>query len=396
MKITDVALFRVSGYPRESEYPFWGTCTGWLDVYPEFNRPHPPEPRPAPAEPTLSSQIFVEVHTEEGMTGLYGPIHERQAFLIQQTLRPFLIGRDALATELLSDQMQRLERTGLSGDHMGAIGPVDCALWDLKGKTWNQPVYRLLGGPTRDSIPAYAGLYGFYKDAEYAAGIAREMKAKGFTAQKWYFRYGPADGEEGRRKNLEQARAIREAVGEHYMLMFDVWMGWEVPYAIDMLKALAPLNPAWLEEPIPPRAGALKKIRAATGVPIATGEHVRTRWQVKELLVADAVDYIQTNSNWAGGITEQLKICALASAFDVPVMQMGHSVIPELHVAAAQSPVVVPLLEFRMHGQIWHQHFFKPDYFPVNGQVRIPDLPGLGLVLDETKIQLREKLEFRT
>jgi L-alanine-DL-glutamate epimerase-like enolase superfamily enzyme len=393
MKISDVVLFRVNGHYTGSGYPYYDRSSGWLDIYPEFNVS--PRPRPAVTPPEPISHVFVEVRSDEGVTGLYGPIQDRQAFIIQKTLRPFLVGRDPLATELLSDQMQRLERSGLSGDHMAAVGPVDCALWDLKGKAWNQPVYRILGGPTRASMPAYAGLYGFYKDAEYVAQVAREMKAKGFTAQKWYFRYGPADGEEGRRKNLEQARAIREAVGEHYMLMFDVWMSWEAPYAIDMLKALAPLNPAWFEEPVPPRVGALKQIREATGVPIASGEHVHTRWQVKELLTAGAVDFIQTNSNWAGGITEQMKICALCSAFDVPVMQMGHSVIPELHVGAAQSPVVVPLLEIRTHGQVWHQHFFKPNYFPENGQVRLPDLPGLGLVLDEDKIESREPLEFR-
>ena len=107
MKITDVSLFKIYGYPRDSGYPFWGPSSGWLDLYPEFNRPHPPEPRAAPDEPTLHSQIFVEIHTGEGVAGLYGPIHERHAFIIERTLRPFLIGRDPLATELLSDQMQR-------------------------------------------------------------------------------------------------------------------------------------------------------------------------------------------------------------------------------------------------------------------------------------------------
>lgn len=394
MKISDIVFRRLYGYPEESPYPFWGSCVGRLDIYPEFRRPHPPEPPPRKREPQLSSHIFVEVQTDEGMAGIYGPIGIQQAFNINLMMRPFLTGRDPLATELLSDQLQRRERSGLSGDYMAALGAVDCALWDLKGKAWSQPVYRILGGPTRDSMPTYAGLYGFYKDADYAADVARQMKAKGFPAQKWYFRFGPADGEEGRRKNLEQARAIREAVGDHYMLMFDLWMGWEVDYAIDIIKALAPLNPAWIEEPVPPRAAILKKIRDATGVPIATGEHVHTRYQVKELLEAGAADFIQTNSNWAGGITEQMKICALCSSYDVPVMQMGHTVIPELHVGAAQSPAVVPLLEFRTHGQVWHQHFFKPNYFPENGQTRVPDLPGLGLVLDEEKIEKEELLEF--
>ena len=139
-------------------------------------------------------------------------------------------------------------------------------------------------------------------------------------------------------KNLAMAQAVREAVGENYTLMFDAFMGWSGKYAVTMAQELAPLRPYWLEEPVPPeRVSTLRKIREEGGVPVATGEHVYTRWQTKELLVENAVDVLQNDPDWTGGISEQMKICALASAFETPVVAHGHSLLPPLHVAAAQS-----------------------------------------------------------
>jgi L-rhamnonate dehydratase len=125
-------------------------------------------------------------------------------------------------------------------------------------------------------------------------------------------------------------------------------------------------------------------------VPIATGEHVYTRWQTNELLVAGAVDVLQNDPDWTGGITEQVKICALASAFEIPVIAHGHSLLPALHVAAAQSPSTVPYVEFLLRYQEVKQFFQTEIYRPENGHVQLPQLPGLGIVLDEAKIERRE------
>jgi L-rhamnonate dehydratase len=308
-------------------------------------------------------------------------------------LRPFLLGRDPLATELLLDQMIRLHRHGRSGLFMTAISAVDCALWDLKGKAWGQPVYRLLGGPTRPTVPAYASMLGFSTEPDSAAELALSYQAQGFSAQKWFFRHGPGDGSAGIERNLALARALRAALGPHYPLMFDAFMGWDLPYAIAMVRALAPLHPTWMEEPVPPeRIGALRQIRQAAGVPIATGEHVYTRWQVKELLVGEAVDVVQADPDWTGGISELVKICALSSAFEVPVIAHGHSLLPALHVAAAQSPQTVPMVEYLVRYQEHKQFFHAPIYRPVHGAVGLPELPGMGLVLDQAKIDAREDL----
>ena len=243
--------------------------------------------------------------------------------------------------------MARMDRHGRSGLFMTAISAIDCALWDLKAKVLDLPVYRLLGGPTRPAVPAYASMLGFPISPDEAAAIALAYKSQGYGAQKWFFRYGPGDGEAGKTKNFEMAAAVRDAVGPEYKLMFDAFMGWDTTYAIEMVRLLNPLHPTWVEEPVPPeRVGALRKIREAAPVPIATGEHIYTRWQAKELLVNGAVDFLQNDPDWTGGISELTKVCALASSFETPVVAHGHSLLPALHVAGAQSPATVPFVEY--------------------------------------------------
>jgi len=214
---------------------------------------------------------------------------------------------------------------------MTGMSPIDCALWDLKGKAWGQPIYRLLGGPTRPAVPAYASMLGYSIDPDKAVSIALDFKARGFSAQKWFFRYGPGDGESGKARNVALVRALREALGPFYPLMFDAYMGWDLSYASEMVRAMEPYNLTWLEEPLAPeRVGAFRKLGEASKVPLATGEHVYTRWQVKELLVNDAIDVIQTDPDWTGGITELVKICTLGSTFEVPVVAHGHSLLAAL------------------------------------------------------------------
>jgi L-alanine-DL-glutamate epimerase-like enolase superfamily enzyme len=162
-----------------------------------------------------------------------------------------------------------------------------------------------------------------------------------------------------------------------------------------MVRALEPYNLTWLEEPIPPeRVGGFVKLKAASRVPLATGEHVYTRWQVKELLTAGAIDVVQTDPDWAGGITELVKICALASAFETPVVAHGHSLLAALHVAASQPPNVVPMVEYLIQHQAGKQYFHTPFYQPEQGAIKLPELPGLGYTLDESRIEAKNALTF--
>lgn len=387
MIVAEVRFFRLRG-TLPAELTFEDRSAHPIDIYTE---------RAAGVHsigPEFSA-LYVEVVSDEGVSGLFGPIERRQALIIDEALRPLLLGCDPLAVELLHDQMLRLDRHGRSGAFTTAISAVDCALWDLKGRAWGMPVHRLLGGPTRAAVPAYASMLGFSVDPDEAAAAAAEFRDLGYEAQKWFFRFGPAQGREGMERNLAMASAVRQAVGSGYRLMFDVFMSWDVPYATAMLRGLESVDPLWMEEPVPPeRVGTLRRLKEASRTPVATGEHVFTRWQVKELLAAGAVDWLQNDPDWAGGITEQVKICALASAFDVPVVAHGHSLLPALHVAAAQPPTTVPMVEYLVRHQPYRQYFQRPFREPIDGLVPVPDQPGLGFEIDEDRVEQREPVRF--
>lgn len=397
MKITDIRFERLEGeYDLAQGYPV-ARQIGALDIYPEYrDRPHR-HPLPAPGAETIPiSEVYVFVDTDEGITGLFGPIYVDQAFQIDVHLRPHLIGRDPLATEYLWDILARQDRHARKGYMMLAVSAVDLCLWDIRGKALGLPVYRLMGGPTRETVPAYASTLGYAIEPEKVYERARALKEEGYTAQKWFFPYGPSHGREGMARNLLLVRTAREAVGDDVDLMFDAWLGWDVPYAIEMGRAMAPYNPRWLEEPVPPdRVGAYAEIRRKTGIPIAGGEHEYTRWGFKVLLDNECLDVVQADPDWAGGLSEMLKICALSSAYDKPVFPHGHSVPPALHLIAAQSPSVCPMLEYLIVFNPQKQWFHKVKYMPEKGQVRLPEEPGLGIVLDEERIKRRVSLRWR-
>ncbi|HZN42863.1 MAG TPA: enolase C-terminal domain-like protein [Actinomycetota bacterium] len=387
MKITDVRLFRVEG-----EGPAWvfeDRSVEPLDLYPSHVGP-------SAGAGDASSQLaatYVEIDTDEEVSGLYGPIDSRQAGLIAGDLREFVLGEDPLATALLHDRMLRLHRHGRAGLFVNAISAVDNALWDLRGKAAGEPVYRLLGGPTRDRVPAYASMLGYSVDPGRAAVAAREHAELGFAAQKWFFRYGPGGGRDGMLANLAMARAVREAVGPGYPLMFDAFMGWDPTYAADMLRGLEDVEPYWVEEPLPPeRVSAFRRLAASSRIRLATGEHAHTRWQIKELLDSGAIGVVQADQDWAGGITEQLHICSLCSAYDVPVVAHGHAVPAALHVAASQSPRTVPMLEYLVRVQERNQFFQRTIHRPESGSIALPTGPGLGIDLDGSKIEVRREL----
>ena len=176
LKIEQVRLFKVRGPYNGPTYPPGERQAQALDIYPEFNARHGSH---APDAGAPVEATFVEIVAAGGFSGIWGPLDEPQAFVIARQLRSYLVGRDALATELLFDQMLRLDRHGRAGHFMMGISAVDCALWDLKGKAWGQPVYRLLGGPTRPAVPAYASMLGFRVEPAAAATVAAEYKDLG-------------------------------------------------------------------------------------------------------------------------------------------------------------------------------------------------------------------------
>jgi len=383
MKIDEVRLFLVEG-----EGPAWefeDRAVESLDRYPDHLRPT----AGAGDVPTHLVARYVEIVTDGGTIGRYGPIDPRQAFLIATDLRPHLLGADPLAIESIHDRLLRVHRHGRAGLFVNAISAVDNALWDLLGKLRGEPVYRLLGGPTRDRIPAYASMLGYSVEPGRAAAVAADHKAQGYQAQKWFFAHGPGAGWEGMQRNLAMARAVREAVGAGYPLMFDAFMGWDLTYATDMLRGLADVDPFWMEEPVPPeRLSVFRRLAAASNIRLATGEHAHTRWQVKELLDA-GVGLIQADPDWAGGISEQLHICSLCSSYDVPVVAHGHAMAVPVHIAAARSPQTVPMVEYLVQIQERNQWFHRTALHPVDGAFELPSEPGLGIELDAEKMVTR-------
>jgi L-rhamnonate dehydratase len=272
---------------------------------------------------------------------------------------------------------------------MLAISAVDCALWDLKGRWLHQPVFRLLGGPTRGTVPAYASMLGFdVSDAGRVRARAVEYRDLGYRAQKWFFRLGPMSGPEGLAKNVELVRTLRETLGDDYDIMLDGWQSFDPLYAIDLAARIAEYHPRWLEEAVmPDRIDSYVRLKERTNIPLAGAEHEYTRWGFKRFIDAGALDVLQPDIYWAGGLSEVLKITAYASANDLIVIPHGHSSPAGIHFSLAQSPVLTPYQEFLVKWNAINQHFLAHPVMPQRGEIAEPCEPGLGMDLDPAKIE---------
>lgn len=394
MKITQVRVLKMSG-TLQHEGQFWEErLIRPVDIYPE----HKAEIQRIDKADSQSSRItayFVRIETDDGVYGIGGPFQEDQAYIINKQLTPLLIGHDPLAIERIWDRLYRFMIHGRKGLVMQAISVIDCALWDLKGKHFNAPVYVLLGGPTRTEIPAYASMLGYSLDPELVQERVQAVTAQGYKASKWFFRDGPTDGAAGIQRNLRLVRTLRESVGPDVDIMLDAWSSWDVPYTIQMAARLEEYAPRWIEEPVlADKIAQYAEIRRNVRIPISGGEHEYTRWGAKALLDAGACDVYQQDIYWAGGISETMKIITLASAYDMPVIPHGHSTPASAHVIAAWPVTTCPLLEYLIKWNEIHQHFLKTPLKPVNGVVTLPTAPGLGMELDEEKMETKEEVSF--
>ena len=395
MKIVDLKLREISG-TMEHPDPFWEErLIRPVDVYPEFREQGADYSTSLGDGRYAIRAVFLEIHTDDGIVGLAGPCSRMEAFIIDTSLRPLLVGGDPLAIERLWDVMYRASIHGRKGETMMAISVVDCGLWDLKGKALGQPVFRLLGGPTRTSFPAYASALGFSIEPEDAAARAAQFASEGYTATKWFFRDGPTDGPDGIRRNLTLARTLREAIGDDVDIMLDAWSSWNVPYAIRMANRLAEYNIRWLEEPVlADKLDSYAQIRDGSPIDISGGEHEYTRWGFRQIVERGAMDVLQPDIYWCGGLSETIKICSLASAFDLPVIPHGHSSHATAHLIASQPPTVTPIQEFLIKWNAIHQFFLEEPLNPVNGTITVPDAPGMGIAIDEAKVESERELRF--
>lgn len=387
MRVTNIRCRDLVG-TMEYEGAFWEErlCRP-IDIYPEHRAEGPTQLEQVAEGKYRMRAVFVEIHTDSGITGVSGPVSSLVARLVMSEFEDMVLGEDPLAVELLWDKMYRLAVHGRKGPTMMAISALDCALWDIRGKWANAPVYRLLGGPTRERIPAYASMLGYSVEPDMAAQRAREFCERGYRAQKWFFRASPAEGADGLAQNVSLVRAVREAMGPSSDLMLDCWMSWDLRYARLIAPHIAPYNPRWIEEPaMPDKYDVCAEIRRAMPFPVSNGEHEYTRWGFARLLEARAQDILQPDIFWAGGITEAQKICALASVFDVEVIPHGHSTPATAHLIASQPPNLCPIQEYLVKWNTVNQFFLKRKLLPVRGYIELPQEPGLGMDVDDSVV----------
>ena len=337
--------------------------------------------------------LVVELMTDEGLVGIgeaaLSPRLTKQA--IDLYLKPILVGASPLDIEFLWQLMYRWTMAfGRKGVGMTAVSAVDIALWDLAGKITKQPVFRLLGGRTKSRIPVYASrLYSQPLDA--LAAEAKQYKDAGYASMKLRFGWGPADGAAGMSRNVDLVRTVREVVGDGVDIMADAYMGWTLDYARRMIPRLEPFNLRWLEEPvIPDDIGGYVELKKMGRIPIAGGEHAFTQFEVRDLLEARAVDYLQIDTNRVGGISQARKITALAESFQVPVVPHAGQ-MHNYHVVMAS--VNCPLAEYfpPVDVEVGNELFwyiFNGEPVAQGGSIDLrDDLSGLGLTINEPGLE---------
>ena len=396
MKISAVRVREVEG-TMPTDGPFWEErLLRPIDIYPDYRTENPPWGGEQVDDNNFRlTQCFVQIEADDGSYGIGGPIWPDAARLILTQLRPIVMGKDPLATELLWDQMHRLQVHGRQGDPMIALSAVDCALWDLKGKVLGQPIWRLLGGPTRDQVPAYASMLGYnVTDMGLVKERALAKKEQGYSAQKWFFRHGPMSGHEGMKLNVAMVRTLREALGDDYDIMLDCWQSMNLDYAVDLCTRIEEFRPRWLEEAfMPDRIHSHVKLKAKTKIPLSGAEHEYTRWGFKRFVEKDALDILQPDIYWCGGLSETLKIATYATVHDLIVIPHGLSTPIGIHFSVSQSPIHTPYQEYLIKWNIINQHFLANPLHPVNGLLGLPDAPGANMELDPEKIERERDLE---
>jgi L-alanine-DL-glutamate epimerase-like enolase superfamily enzyme len=365
-----------------------------LDVYDQF-RPSPYHDNPDGAHEVQYEAIYLRIRTAAGLEGLYGPIEREPATIVYEDLRPFLIGKDALAGEVLWDQMYRSNRHSRAGYFLMAISAVDNTLWDIRGKFYGVPVWRLLGGPSRDKVEMYASALGFSLEPEAVRTRCLELKNEGFRYQKWFMGYGPGSGPEGMRKNIELVKILRETLGDDTELMFDAYSGWDQDYAVEWARQVEQYRPHWMEEVThPEKVDSFAAIRRSTSVPLASGEHFYGRWEVERYLQAETLSVVQADPEWCGGISELVKIGTVASLHDVQVIPHGHSLRAAIHAIFSQSPMTFPLGEYLVIKMMHYHHFEKNPPVVDHAHIVLPTGPGFDIQLDPAKIDSQRELKF--
>ena len=325
--------------------------------------------------------LIVRVITDTGLEGLgvtYNEVGgEATKALIEINMAPRLIGKDPLTTEdLYADFVQYMRGVGRKGLMFCALSAVDFALWDLKGKIFDLPLYRLLGG-SRKRVPVYAsGGWTSYSD-EALVAEAKRMVGQGYRMIK--VKVG-VDGGSNPRRDVLRVEKVREAIGPDVGLMLDANNCWSAAIAAQFANRLRDYDVMFLEEPVfADDIPGLARFKVSTDMPLATGEHEYTKYGARDLLMHNAVDILQLDGGRAGGYTEMLKVAALAQAWNIPVAPHALEHMHLQFVAAVPNAIFVERL--LLFEQLAADTFVNAP-LPKDGFIEVPDLPGLGLELN--------------
>lgn len=328
---------------------------------------------------------LVEVDTDAGITGIgtAGGFTVTAKPIIDSLLTPVLLGEDPAKIEYLWQRMYRSSiRIGRKGAVMAAISGVDIALWDLKGKTLDTPIYNLLGGLVRDRIPCYASRLYALEDLEQLAAEARVYRDQGFTMVKQRFGFGPQDGVRGMEANEQLVATVREAVGPDMELAADAYMGWTVDYSLKMAERLKDYDLKWIEEPLlPDDWDGYRYLADRSPIPISCGEHEYGFEGYQQLITRHITRYLQPDANRVGGITVMNKLCALAEVHHLDVYPHSNE-SHNLHVIASHA--TCPIMEYFPNVEpdtgnelFWRVFSGEPE--ATEGYVTPSNRPGLGI-----------------
>ncbi|MCY4053542.1 MAG: L-rhamnonate dehydratase [Hyphomicrobiales bacterium] len=337
--------------------------------------------------------LTCEVETDDGIVGIGNAALAPQAVktAIDAYLAPLVIGADPFDYAYIWEKMYRRSHAwGRKGIGMIAISAIDIAVWDLMGKLAGKPVFKLLGGRTKEKIPVYYSK--LYADSiENMQKEAETALRDGYTAFKSRFGFGPKDGMAGMRENLKRVEAAREVIGYDNDLMLDCYMGWNLDYAKRMLPKLEPFELRWLEEPvIADDVAGYIELNATGGTPISGGEHEFSIIGCKDLIEQKAVSVLQYDTNRVGGITAAQKINAIAEAHQIPVIpHAGQAHNYHLSMANTNCPLseYFPVFDVEVGNELFY-YIFDGEAQAVDGCIQLDDgLPGLGISISDKHLK---------
>ncbi len=344
------------------------------------------------------NHIFVKVLTDEHLHGVgeayrVGPDHAIEPII--HYFKDWLIGQDPTRIEHLWRLMYNTSRFPGGSMINAAISGIETALWDVKGKAHGVPVYQLLGGRCRDRVRVYLGIGG-NTPRELAESARRAVQQHGMTAVK--MKPQPTNMEELTwnqvlRGTKERMEAVRRAVGEDVDIGLDPHAQIFEPYrALELSEVVKPYRPMFFEEPLrPENIQAMGELHQKIGIPIATGEMLYTKYEFRDLIAASAADILQPDLVLCGGLMEGKKIAAMAEAHYLTIAP--HNPLGAVSTAvstqfAASTPNFL-ILEYRIESEGPRRNLIREPLKLVDGYLQIPEVPGLGIELNEDAYQNR-------